>query len=142
VLLVKFAPVAFAVAFACLALPANAAVPVTGKWMTEDRDSVIEIGACGTAICGRVTRVLKMMPNGKTPVDANNPDPALRNRPVQGMMILSAFTDVGSVWHGKIYDPRSGKSYKSKLSRNPDGTLKVQGCIGFICKTFVWTPTK
>lgn len=126
-------------AFALIALPAQAAVPVTGKWLTTERDSVIEIGQCGANVCGRVARVLKMMPNGKMPIDANNPDPALRGKPVQGMTILSGFTDGGTVWNGQIYDPRKGKIYKSKLSRNPDGTLKVQGCIAFMCRTLTWT---
>jgi uncharacterized protein (DUF2147 family) len=132
---VKLLPVAL---FAAIAMPANAAMPVTGKWITQERDSVVEIGRCGNAVCGRVLRVLKMMPNGKTPIDLNNPDPALRGRTVEGIMIFSGFTDSGSHWNGRLYDPKSGKSYNSKLSRNPDGSLKVQGCIGPFCKTFTW----
>ena len=132
-------------AVAALALsvsPALAAAPVTGKWMTAERDSIIEIGTCGATVCGKVHRVMKMMDNGKPPIDANNPNPALRNRPVQGMMLLTGFTDGGNQWNGQIYDPKSGKTYKSKLSRNPDGTLKVQGCIGPFCKAFTWTAAK
>ena len=52
--------------------------------------------------------------------------------------MLSGFTDQGKDWRGRIYDPRSGRSYKSILSREADGTLKVQGCIAFFCKTQVW----
>lgn len=110
--------------------------------MTAERDSIIEIGTCGTTVCGKVLRVMKMMPDGRMPVDASNPDPSLRGRPVQGMMILTGFTASGALWNGRIYDPKSGKSYKSKLSRNPDGTLKVQGCVGFFCKSFTWTALK
>lgn len=127
---------------ALFATQANAALPVSGKWMTHDKDSIVEIAPCGATVCGKVLRVLKMMPNGKAPIDLNNPDPALRNRPVQGMMILSGFTDGGKQWNGRIYDPKSGKSYKSKLARNPDGSLKVQGCIGFLCQSFNWTAVK
>ena len=110
--------------------------------MTAERDSIIEIGTCGATVCGKVHRVMKMMDNGQAPIDANNPNPALRNRPVQGMMLLTGFTDGGNQWNGQIYDPKSGKTYKSKLSRNPDGTLKVQGCIGPFCKAFTWTAAK
>ena len=117
-------------------------MPVTGKWITAERDSIIEIGTCGATICGKVHRVIKMMDNGQPPTDANNPNPALRKRPVQGMMLLTSFTDGGNHWNGQIYDPKSGKTYKSKLSRNPDGTLKVQGCIGPFCKAFTWTAAK
>ena len=125
-----------------LAVPLRAAVPVTGKWLTAEHDSVVEIGSCGANVCGKVLRVLKMMPNGREAIDRNNPDPSLRARPVQGMMILTNFTDGGSLWNGRIYDPKSGKSYKSKLNRNPDGTLTVQGCVAFFCQAFKWTPAK
>lgn len=128
--------------FSLVATPAVAAVPVTGKWITAEKDSVIEIGTCGATVCGKVSRVMKMMPDGTMPVDSKNPNPALRGKPVQGMMILSGFIDGGSTWNGRIYDPKSGKSYKSKLARNPDGTLKVQGCVAFLCQTFTWTAAK
>jgi len=85
-------------AFALVTFPALAATPVTGKWITAEKDSIIEIGACGDKVCGRVLRVMKMMSNGKMPLDANNP--------------------------------------------NPDGTLKVQGCIGFLCKAYTWTAVR
>lgn len=125
-----------------VAPPALASAPVTGRWLTAERDSIIEIGTCGGTVCGKVARVLKMMPGGRMPVDSNNPDPALRGKSVQGMMILTGFTDGGKHWNGRIYDPKSGRSYKSKLSRNADGTLKVQGCIGFFCQSFTWTQAK
>jgi uncharacterized protein (DUF2147 family) len=132
--------------FACLALtltvaaPAFAAAPVTGKWMTTEKDSIIEIGQCGTMICGRIIRILKPNPKGPT-VDSNNPNPSLRNRPIQGLMILSGFTDNGKNWTGSIYDPRRGKNYTSYLARQTNGTLQVKGCISFLCQTMIWTPT-
>ena len=128
--------------FALIASPALAATPVTGKWMTAERDSIVEIGTCGNTVCGKVLRVLKMAADGKPPIDSNNPDPALRGRLVEGTMILTGFTDGGALWNGRIYDPKSGKSYKSKLTRNADGSLKVQGCVGFLCQTFKWTAVK
>ena len=130
------------IALVIAATPAQAALPVTGKWLTAEKDSVIEIGTCGAKVCGKVLRVMKMMPNGQMPIDSKNPDAALRNRPVQGMMLLSGFTDGGNHWNGQIYNPRSGKTYKSKLSHNPDGSLKVQGCIGPFCQTFTWTAAR
>jgi uncharacterized protein (DUF2147 family) len=136
---VKFLPVAL---LALIAAPATAATPVTGKWITAERDSIVEIGTCGNTVCGKVLRVMKMMPDGKPPIDKNNPNPALRSRPVQDMMILTGFTDGGSLWNGRIYDPKSGKTYKSKLSRNADGSLTVQGCVAFFCQSFKWTPAK
>ena len=124
-----------------LATPAVAALPVTGHWMTNDRDSIVEIAPCGPKLCGKVVRLLKPVEGGPA-TDRNNPDPALRTRPLVGLMVLNGFTMRGNDWVGTIYDPRNGKTYRSLLTRNANGTLKVQGCIAFLCKAFPWTPVR
>jgi uncharacterized protein (DUF2147 family) len=56
------------------------------------------------------------------------------------LRILSGFAPAADGWeNGRIYDPKSGKSYRSHLKLNPDGSLKVSGCIAFICKSQRWT---
>jgi len=122
-----------------LAVPALAASPIAGRYVTEDGSGVIEIGRCGATVCGKLVRILKSEPNAPK-TDVNNSDAALRSRPILGMPILSGFTDAGKDWRGRIYDPRNGKTYKSIVSRNGDGTLKVQGCIAFLCQTQLWKP--
>lgn len=124
-----------------LSMPARAAQPVAGRWITPEGDSVVTIGPCGAAQCGRITRFLKPPPT-PNPTDRNNPDPALRSRPVLGLAVLSGFADEGKDWRGRIYDPRSGRTYRSILSRNADGTLKVQGCWGPFCRTQTWRPAR
>ena len=121
--------------------PAWAAVPVTGKWVTAGKDSVVEIAPCGQKLCGKVAKLLKPAEGGP-PTDRNNPDPALKSRPLVGLPILTDFVDAGGQWAGTIYDPRNGKSYRSNVAKNPDGTLKVQGCIAFFCQTQTWTAAK
>ena len=107
-----------------------------GPWLTEDRKAIVTIARCGNALCGRITRIL--VP-GKVPTDINNPDPRLRARPFQNLQILSDFTMKAGSWQGgRIYDPNSGKTYRSKLALNPDGSLKVSGCIAFICQSQRW----
>ncbi|OYU72628.1 MAG: hypothetical protein CFE32_23195 [Alphaproteobacteria bacterium PA3] len=54
--------------------------------------------------------------------DSNNPDPKLRSRPIEGLVILSDFKDAGGEWEGKIYDPRAGKTYRSTMVKQPDGS--------------------
>ena len=51
-------------------------------------------------------------------------------------------TDKGGDWRGEIYDPRRGKTFKSVVSRNADGTLNVKGCLAFICQTQLWRPAR
>ena len=41
---------------------------------------------------------------------------------------------------GRIYDPRSGNSYKSNLYLNDNGILKVEGCLAFMCDGEEWQP--
>ncbi len=124
-----------------LAAPAQAAQPINGRYVTEDGAALVEVGPCGGKTCGRIVRVLKHTP-GAAATDVNNKDKALRSRPIVGMPVLSEFADAGDDWRGRIYDPRNGKTYKSIVLRNPDGTLKVQGCIAFICKTQTWRPAR
>lgn len=119
------------------AAPALAAAPVTGRWITPDRDSVIEIGNCGGTVCGRIGRLLKPVQGGPA-TDRNNPDAALRTRPLVGLPILIGFTDAGDEWRGRIYDPRAGKTYRSTLALGSGGMLRVKGCIAFFCQTQEW----
>jgi uncharacterized protein (DUF2147 family) len=116
-----------------LAVPA----PVTGQWVPPEKDSVIEIASCGGAVCGRIARITAPQPKGPA-VDENNPNPAMRKRPILGMTILSNFTSDGKSWRGSIYDPRAGKTYKSFLQLQKDGRLKVQGCLGPFCRSMYW----
>ena len=121
------------------ASPGHAAPDVTGNWVTQDRTAVIAIARCGASLCGRVARALVVKP-GHPKTDVHNPDPALRSRPLIGLRILSGFQPKADRWDkGLIYDPESGKAYKSLLRLNPDGSLKVSGCVLFICQSQRWT---
>ena len=40
---------------------------------------------------------------------------------------------------GRAYDPKSGSSYKSSLRLNADGSLRVTGCVLFVCRSKRWT---
>jgi uncharacterized protein (DUF2147 family) len=112
---------------------------VQGSWLTEDGKGVVTIAPCGNAMCGRTTKILAAGP--KVPkTDISNPDPKLRGRPILGMMVLTGFTRNGAVWkNGRAYDPQSGKSYRASLALNPDGSLKVTGCVLIICQSKRWT---
>lgn len=138
----KIARIAAAALFALpLAGVAQAAQPIAGKWLTEDGSAIVQVGPCGSVTCGRIATVVKARPGAPT-ADVNNPDAKLRTRPIVGLPILSGFSDAGEDWRGRIYDPRNGKSYKSIVARAADGSLKVKGCISFICQTQTWKPAR
>ena len=67
---------------------------------------------------------------GELRKDDQNPEPAKRNRPLVGISILSEYEYKKGLWRGKIYDPDTGKTYKSRISLTPDGRLKIRGYIG------------
>ncbi len=123
------------------AVPAHAAAPVSGSYVTEDGKAVVTIGKCGGAVCGKISKILAPTPKGP-PVDERNPNKALRNRPILGLTILTSFREAGDEWKGKIYSPEEGKTYQSKLQKLKDGRLKVQGCVLVFCKTQYWKPAR
>jgi len=121
-------------------LPGAAAAPsVEGLWLTDDGKAVIRIAPCGPRMCGRIARVLDTRPNvPKT--DVNNPDPSRRNQALVGLQILWGFSGGPTEWkNGRAYDPKSGSSYKSSLRLNADGSLRVTGCVLFVCRSRRWT---
>lgn len=126
-----------ALAALAITLPAFAAQPVTGRWLTTDGSAVVAIAPCGAALCGRIAKLNKVPANGPA-VDANNPDPKLRTRPLLGMPVLTGLTASGDGWKGAIYDPKKGKTYKATVTRD-GGKLKIQACVAVFCQTISWT---
>ena len=117
---------------------ASAAEPVQGRWITAEKDAVIAIAPCGAKLCGRIDKFLVPPPQGLDQRDVNNKDAAKRSRKLLGMPILTGFTEESDQWRGTIYDPKSGKTYRSVIKRKSATMLEVKGCIGPFCQTQVW----
>jgi uncharacterized protein (DUF2147 family) len=113
------------IALALFAAPASAtetAGPV-GTWATPNGQGVIEIGRCGSALCGWIVGI-ERGPAEAIPTDAHG-------RSQCGLAILSdekPATD-GS-WLGVVTDPRDGGTYQAKLWLDARGDLKLRGFIG------------
>jgi uncharacterized protein (DUF2147 family) len=131
------------IAMALAALAAsNAATTPSGTFVTQDGTAVVRVEPCGASICGRVDEVLNKEP-GIPQTDVHNPNPKLRTRPLVGLPILGGFTWNGEQWvGGRIYDPKTGKTYRSKLSVAADGSLSVSGCVLFVCQSQQWRPAR
>ena len=121
------------------ATPLVAAQPIEGRWITAEKDAVITIGECGSSTCGRITKFLVAPPQGLDQRDVNNADAKLRQRKLLGMPVLTGFSEDAELWRGQIYDPKSGKTYRSVIRRKDANRLEVKGCIGPFCQTQVWT---
>lgn len=112
-------------------------------WRTQTGSGLVQLERCeGQRLCGSIVRVLT--PGQADARDANNPDPALRVRPVLGLRILSGLTaSPDGVWRGgRIYNPEDGRSYRSEVRLGSDGRLEVKGCLGPVCQTQRWTPAR
>lgn len=129
-------------ATAFLSISASAAAPVTGRWVTQSKDGVVEIYECGATICGKIAKFLVTPPSGPGAKDVNNPNKALRSRTILGMNILTGFKAEGNEWKGQIYDPKSGKTYRSVVYKGKSGNLVVKGCVGPFCQAQTWTPAR
>ncbi|MGA0083491.1 MAG: DUF2147 domain-containing protein [Candidatus Nanopelagicales bacterium] len=109
-------------------------------WLAEE--SIISIRECDARLCGVMEHIFTE--EGEDPftiLDTNNPEEGLRTRPLIGIKLLDSFDPLpkkGIYRDGLIYDPRSGKSYKGKLSLIDEFTLKVEGCIAFLCQGVQW----
>ncbi|MBO9611256.1 MAG: DUF2147 domain-containing protein [Dyadobacter sp.] len=127
---------------------ANAQAPdaILGEWLNEEKDARVEIYKSSGKYSGKITWIKNAFEaDGKTPQrDSKNSDPSLRNRPLKDMIILSDFTFKDGLWTGgKVYDPKSGKSYSSKMTLD-GSTLEIRGYVGspLFGRTTVWTRPK
>lgn len=113
---------------------------VLGYWST-DAGSVLQIHPCGTAVCITIQTISQKAPGV---VDGHNPDAALRTRPVCKLDIGTGFKlkDPDHAEDGRIYDPETGKTYKSVISSDGD-ELSLRGYIGFkaLGRTETWKRT-
>lgn len=119
---------------------------VLGQWLSEDKDGKIEVYKTGDKYFGKLIWASKMYEaDGKTSrKDEKNNDPALRSRNLKDLVLLSNFIyDDGVYTDGKIYDPKSGKTYSCKMTMSGE-KLNIRGYVGLsiLGRTTVWTRVK
>ncbi len=122
---------------------------IIGFWNTPDKAAQFEIYRCESFYCGKISSLRE--PNhppsdgtmaGKPITDTNNPNPALRDRTLTGLPLISGFCYEGdNSWKGLIYNPQDGNTYRCNFSMAGDNLLKVRGYIGIplLGRTQVWT---
>lgn len=116
-------------------LPADA---VTGCWRTAEQSGIIQIAALPDgSYVGTVVG-----PASSVRLDAHNPDPALRRRPLLGARLLQGVRYADGSWPGgTIYDPGTGKTYACPLRLRSAILLEVRGYVGvsLFGRTEAWT---
>lgn len=118
-----------------------AAAGIVGDWLVDSRDAVIHIERIGDEYQGYIRWQLhdRYGPedgpqlDGKIVTDRNNPDPALRDRPLTGLRLLTGLRYDASTnkWTGgKVYNSENGKTYNCLVRLLSRDRLQLRGYIG------------
>jgi uncharacterized protein (DUF2147 family) len=130
-------------ALTAITFAANASDEVTGLWLTDERDGIVEIRPCGGLLCGRIQTILKTYGQKPPLRDVLNEDPKLRSRPICDLPILGKLQRLSAnTWgNGWVYDPKRGKTFDVDLTLAQPNVLSVRGYLGvrMLGQTVVWT---
>jgi uncharacterized protein (DUF2147 family) len=124
-----------------------AARPELGTWYDDSGQGAVEIYICAenaNRLCGRIVWLKEPLnAEGVPKHDRYNPDPASQGRPICGLPMLwgLGLMGGGEFDGGKIYDPKTGKTYSAALKLSQKNQLTVTGYLGvkMLGKSFTWT---
>jgi len=111
---------------------------VAGKWDLNRDGAYIVIEDCGdSSPCG----YLMVEESRQSLLDEKNQEASLRDRTLHGMKMIWDFKlSRNRSWiKGRLYDPDTGKTYRSKIELVYPNTLKVSGCVGPFCRKQIWS---
>lgn len=99
----------------------------------------------GTYRCHITWSEFIMDKNGKKRLDTKNPDKRLRQKALDEIVIFSGlrYDKAAKEWNGaRIYDPRSGWSFKMNAKFMDDGRLRINGSVMGISEKVYWKKIK
>lgn len=131
--------------FSTLVARAQTENAILGVWYNTEKTAQVEIFKKGSLFIGKIIWLKDPNPGGKPAVDKLNSNPKLKSRPIMGLNLLDGLRFSNGIWEdGRIYDPKSGKTYSCQLSIKSPEILEVKGYIGFsmIGRTVEWTKAK
>lgn len=111
---------------------AQTAEDAFGVWLNPENKSHTEFYKCGDGLCAKI---VKVEDGQKT--DDKNPDPAKRNRPIVGLMIMENAKKTGPTkWSGTLYNRADGKSYSGTVTVKSKDAVDLSGCVAAVfCRT-------
>jgi len=105
---------------------------LAGRWVTGDGQAVIELIPDARGL--RVVLLAAVSPPQDDPdrslVDANNPEPSLRQRPLANLELGRLEPSGDDRWSGRLYDPESGNTFKVRATRLRPGVIELRGYVG------------
>lgn len=119
---------------------------ILGQWVNSTGEAHIDVFKKGVKYYGKIVWLkTEKDEKGIVKTDLKNPDERLRSKPILGMEMLRDFVyDDGKYTDGKIYDPKSGKTYSCNMNIKENGDLSMRGYIGIslLGRTEVWKRVK
>lgn len=105
---------------------------ILGFWLTESGKGVIEVYKNGEEFEGKLVWIQDIHEGlVKDKLDKHNPDEKLQKRSILNLRNLSGFKFKSNEWSGgKIYDPKSGKTYSSYMKLENINQLNLRGYVG------------
>jgi uncharacterized protein (DUF2147 family) len=119
------------IGFAGVANRAEAADP-RGIWLVDGQVAV-ELFGCNEGLCGRIVGLTEPRDRtGQPKHDVRNPDPALRQRPLCGLGVLSGLKPAGpDSWEGgHFYNPQDGHRYSANVRMQSADRLTARFYVG------------
>ncbi|MCK8464722.1 DUF2147 domain-containing protein [Aliiroseovarius sp. S1339] len=120
-----------------LALSVGMAAPawadaVEGVWKTQVDDGAyahVTVSQCGAALCGVISRTF-------------NASGEYKSENIGKKLVWDMQPNGGGKYSGgKIWQPSTGKVFKSKMTLS-GSSLKVEGCVAVFCKKQTWSRVK
>jgi uncharacterized protein (DUF2147 family) len=112
---------------------AQEADKIVGIWWNDEKTTKIKVEKVNGKYIGTIVYMVpEKYVNGKPPVDDKNPDAKLQSRSLIGLQILNGFAFDASEkeWKdGRIYDPKSGKTYDCYAWLEGNDLLKLKGFV-------------
>ncbi len=124
---------------------AQKADDILGKWLNSSGEGQITIYKNGDKYFGKLSWIKDPNENGKPKLDIKNPNEKLRSSPILGLNIVKDFIYEDNKWtDGKVYDPKTGKTYSGNMSMTGLNQLNMRGYIGIslIGRTENWKRVK
>lgn len=130
----------------------GAEADIVGIWRS-DRGGEITIEPCGETYCGFITKIAvprHMYDKNKSAIeqvgeqnlpDILNKDPALRDRPLRGLKILTVMERrPPNKFIGELYNAEDGNTYEGVLTLHSTNQIELAGCVFFniLCRGEFW----
>ena len=110
---------------------------IVGEWWTEDRDGRIRFFKAKTG-----TYTGRLVWSKKPRKDTENDDPALRSRPIVGIVLIWKLRyEDGEYVDGYVYNPEDGNTFRIEVKVLDRNSLKIHGYVGIslLGQSQIWT---